>query len=80
METRTATVNGVPMRWEEQAGEGLPLVLVHGIPTGPRLWRHVVPRIAAGARCLAWEMVATSTGSATIADDTAPTAATKPRS
>ena len=57
METRTATVNGVSMRWEEQAGEGLPLVLVHGIPTGPRLWRHVVPRIAAGARCLAWEMV-----------------------
>lgn len=43
------------MRWLE-AGEGVPLVLVHGIPTGPSLWRHVIPRIA-GARCLAWEMV-----------------------
>lgn len=43
------------MRWEEQ-GEGTPVVLVHGIPTSPALWRHVMPRIA-GARCLAWEMV-----------------------
>lgn len=43
------------MRWEE-TGESLPLVLVHGIPTCPALWRHVVPQIS-GARCLAWEMV-----------------------
>lgn len=43
------------MRWEE-AGEGEPVVFVHGIPTSPRLWRHVVPRIE-GARSLAWEMV-----------------------
>lgn len=43
------------MRWEE-AGEGFPVVLVHGIPTGPALWRHVVPRLS-NARCLAFEMV-----------------------
>ncbi|MGI8633067.1 MAG: alpha/beta fold hydrolase [Solirubrobacterales bacterium] len=55
MQTRTATINSIPMRWEEQ-GEGTPVVLVHGIPTSPALWRHVVPRIS-GARCLAWEMV-----------------------
>ncbi len=55
METRAAEVDGIPMRWEEE-GDGLPLVLVHGIPTCPALWRHVVPRIV-GARCLAWEMV-----------------------
>jgi len=48
-------VNGLTMRWEE-AGEGRPVVFVHGIPTSPRLWRHVVPRVE-GARCLAWEMV-----------------------
>ena len=37
-------VDGIPMRWEE-AGEGRPVVYIHGIPTSPRLWRHVVPRI-----------------------------------
>jgi pimeloyl-ACP methyl ester carboxylesterase len=43
------------MRWEEQ-GEGRPVVFVHGIPTSPRLWRHVIPQVR-GARCMAWEMV-----------------------
>ena len=55
MASHTAVVDGIRMRWEEE-GQGLPLVLVHGIPTCPALWRHVVPRIT-GARCLAWEMV-----------------------
>lgn len=54
-EERTATVDGIPMRWIE-AGAGPPVVLVHGIPTSPALWRHVLPKIA-GARLLAWEMV-----------------------
>jgi pimeloyl-ACP methyl ester carboxylesterase len=53
--SRDATVAGIAIRWEE-SGSGTPLVLIHGIPTSPRLWRHVVPRIR-GARCLAWEMV-----------------------
>jgi pimeloyl-ACP methyl ester carboxylesterase len=39
-----------------EQGEGSPLVLIHGIPTSPLLWREVIPRIV-GARCLAWEMV-----------------------
>ncbi len=43
------------MRWEER-GEGEPVVFVHGIPTSPRLWRHVIPKVN-NARCLAWEMV-----------------------
>jgi pimeloyl-ACP methyl ester carboxylesterase len=55
MESKSAEVNGIRMRWEEQ-GEGEPVVLVHGIPTSPRLWRHVMPRLR-GARALAWEMV-----------------------
>ena len=55
MQSKTTTLNGVSMRWEEH-GEGMPLVLLHGIPTSPALWRHVIPRIE-GARCLAWEMV-----------------------
>lgn len=32
------------------------MVFVHGIPTSPRLWRHVIPQIS-GAHSLAWEMV-----------------------
>jgi pimeloyl-ACP methyl ester carboxylesterase len=62
MDPKSATVEGisvrqidVPMRWVEW-GEGLPLVLIHGMPTSPLLWREVIPRLA-GARCLAWEMV-----------------------
>lgn len=48
-------IGGIHMRWEE-AGEGIPVVFVHGIPTSPALWRHVVPRLE-GVRALAWEMV-----------------------
>jgi len=55
MPNRTATIDGIEMRWEEY-GSGTPVVLVHGIPTSPSLWRHVVPRLK-GCRCLAWEMV-----------------------
>ncbi len=52
---RTAFVQGVQMRWLEH-GQGYPVVLVHGIPTSPELWRRVLPRLR-GARALAWEMV-----------------------
>ena len=55
MQEQQATVRGVPMRWTE-AGEGLPVVLVHGIPTRPALWRHVLPQVQ-GGRCLAFELV-----------------------
>ncbi len=54
MQTHSAVVEGITMRWEEQ-GAGVPVIFVHGIPTSPALWRHVMPRIA-GARCLAFEM------------------------
>ena len=53
--SKTATIEGIRMKWEE-SGDGLPVVLIHGIPTCPALWRHVTPRIAR-AHCLAWEMV-----------------------
>lgn len=55
MDSRTADVDGVKIRWEEQ-GAGQPLVLIHGIPTSPALWREVVPLLP-DARCLAFEMV-----------------------
>ena len=52
---RTAHIDGARHRWLE-AGDGPPVVLVHGIPTSPALWRHVVPELG-GARVLAWEMI-----------------------
>jgi pimeloyl-ACP methyl ester carboxylesterase len=55
MESRSAVVETIRMRWEEQ-GVGVPVVLIHGFPTSPALWRHVVPLVRK-ARCLAWEMV-----------------------
>ena len=37
-------------------GQGYPVVLMHGIPTSPELWRRVMPRLR-GAQALACEMV-----------------------
>lgn len=41
-------------RWLER-GEGEAVVLVHGIPTSPQLWRHVLPLVP-DVRLMAWEM------------------------
>lgn len=55
MISRHAEVRGIRMRWIE-SGAGFPVVMIHGIPTSPELWRHVMPRLP-GLRGLAWEMV-----------------------
>lgn len=55
MTRRSARVDGIEMSWVEQ-GEGVPVVLVHGIPTSPALWRKVISLLP-GVRVLAWEMV-----------------------
>lgn len=54
-QVRTATVDGTPLRWLEQGSGSTPVVLVHGIPTSPALWRHVLPLLP-GSRVLALEM------------------------
>ncbi|MEX2541426.1 MAG: alpha/beta fold hydrolase [Trueperaceae bacterium] len=48
-------VAGIRMRWIEH-GHGTPVVLLHGIPTSPALWRKVMPRLRQ-AHAFAWEMV-----------------------
>lgn len=53
MESKETVVDGLTSRWIEH-GSGRPVVLVHGIPTSPRLWRHVVPLVE--GRSLTWEM------------------------
>jgi pimeloyl-ACP methyl ester carboxylesterase len=55
MTPRTETIDDAPIRWLEQDGTGTPIVLVHGIPTSPALWRHVTPHLT-GRRVLAFEM------------------------
>jgi len=55
LERHCADVEGIRMAWTER-GDGLPVVLLHGIPTSPDLWRKVMPHLS-GARVLAWEMV-----------------------
>lgn len=54
MLSSTETVEDTPIRWLEQGG-GQPVVLVHGIPTSPALWRHVMPLLP-DLRVMAWEM------------------------
>ena len=54
MQTHTARVEDITMRWEE-TGSGDPVILIHGIPTCPALWRDVAPLIR-NRRVLAWEM------------------------
>lgn len=55
MREQTTEVDGIRMRWEEE-GDGVPVVYLHGIPTSPGLWRHVIPNVQR-ARSIAWEMV-----------------------
>ncbi|MBW3562586.1 MAG: alpha/beta hydrolase [Actinobacteria bacterium] len=54
-ERRRARLDGVPVQWVE-SGDGFPVVLIHGIPTGPALWRDVIRQLG-DVRCLAFEMV-----------------------
>ena len=54
MQSRSTTIDGTPVRWLEQ-GEGQPVVLVHGLPTSPALWRHVMPLLP-DLRVLAFEL------------------------
>lgn len=56
---KSTEVDGITMKWEEHgAADNVPVVFIHGIPTGPRLWRYVIPRLALqGVRCYAWNMV-----------------------
>jgi haloalkane dehalogenase len=38
-------------------GAGLPVVFLHGNPLSSRVWRHVIPPVAAHARCLAPDLI-----------------------
>ena len=41
----------------EEAGQGRPIVLLHGNPTSSYLWRNVIPGLAGEGRCLAPDLI-----------------------
>jgi haloalkane dehalogenase len=40
-----------------EAGQGNPIVLLHGVPTSSYLWRHVIPHLATLGRCIAPDLI-----------------------
>lgn len=53
---RSIQVHGRRMAYVE-AGQGTPVLFLHGNPTSSYLWRDVIPPIAAAARCLALDLI-----------------------
>ena len=49
MQSHTTEVSGITLHSLE-AGEGPPVLLLHGWPTSAHLWRHALPKIAASGR------------------------------
>lgn len=40
-----------------EAGEGAPILFIHGNPTSCYLWRNVIPHLAPHARCVAMDLI-----------------------
>ncbi len=55
-EKRTTRVKGLEMAWVE-AGEGDPIVFLHGNPTSSYLWRNVMPHLEGLGRCIAPDLI-----------------------
>jgi len=55
MERKFTTVGGLKVSYLE-AGQGLPVLLLHGWPTSSFLWRHAIPEIARTRRVLALDL------------------------
>jgi len=43
--------------FHREAGDGTPVVFLHGNPTSSHLWRHVMPHVSGRARCLAPDLI-----------------------
>ena len=52
---RTKRVDGVKWHWVE-AGDGEPVVLLHGIPESWQCWKHQIPTLASQFRVLAFDL------------------------
>ena len=45
IKTKSSTVNGIKWHWAE-AGDGDPVILLHGIPESWKCWKHQIPKLA----------------------------------
>lgn len=55
-DSRFIEVNGFKMHYVE-AGEGHPILLLHGNPTSSYLWRNVIPHLSGLGRCIAPDLI-----------------------
>lgn len=56
IDSKYVTVNGSKIHYLE-AGEGVPFIFVHGIPTSSTLWREVIQQMAPNCRCIALDLI-----------------------
>lgn len=55
-ESKFCEVEGSNMHYVE-AGEGAPILLLHGNPTSSYLWRNVIPELSGLGRCIAPDLI-----------------------
>ena len=55
-EKRFASIRGARMAYVE-AGQGDPIVFLHGNPTSSYLWRNVIPHVESLGRCIAPDLI-----------------------
>jgi haloalkane dehalogenase len=56
VDKKRVVVNGLEMAYVE-AGEGDPIVFLHGNPTSSYLWRDIIPHAAGLGRCIAPDLI-----------------------
>lgn len=56
MDKQTLVVDGSTMAYVD-AGEGPPLVFLHGNPTSSYLWRNIIPHLSGAYRCIAPDLI-----------------------
>lgn len=55
-ESRFVEVHGSKMHYVE-AGEGAPIVFIHGNPASSYLWRNIIPHLQDQGRCIALDLI-----------------------
>jgi len=56
LESRYVEVHGANMHYVE-AGEGDPIVFIHGNPASSYLWRNIIPHVQGQGRCIALDLI-----------------------
>ena len=56
MDKQTMVVDGTTMAYVD-AGEGPPVVFLHGNPTSSYLWRNIIPHLSGAYRCVAPDLI-----------------------